>query len=98
MRRIGSIAVVLVLAPLAAGLAACGEKKLDTAKLERRLKAGIQQQQPGLRIRSVACPDDIEVRKGHKFTCQATSASGRKAAVRVTQSDEDANVTYQVGG
>ena len=90
-----------LLAPLLAvgaiSLAGCGEKKLDTAKLEGRIKDGIEKQ-AGVKMRGVDCPDDVKVKKGDTFNCRATTTSGQTAMVKVTQQDDEGNVNYQVGG
>ena len=85
---------------LAAGAlvaAGCGDKKLDTGKLEGKIKEGIEKQ-AGVKIKSVDCPDDVKVKKGDNFNCKATTTSGQTANVKVTQRDDEGNVNYQVGG
>jgi hypothetical protein len=75
----------------------CGDKKLDTDKLEGKIQDGIEKQ-AGVKIKSVDCPSDVKVKKGDTFTCKATTNSGQKANVKVTQQDDKGNVNYQVGG
>jgi hypothetical protein len=75
----------------------CGDKKLDTDKLEGKIQDGIEKQ-AGVKIKSVDCPSDVKVKKGDTFTCKATTNSGPKANVKVTQQDDKGNVNYQVGG
>jgi hypothetical protein len=87
----------LVALATALALGACGDKKLDTGKLEGRIKDGIEKQ-AGVKVKSVDCPDDVKIKKGDTFTCTATTTSGQKARVRVTQQDDEGNVRYQVGG
>jgi len=89
----------LAVLPLAAGAAllfAGCEKKLDTGKLEGKVKDGIEQQAK-IKIKSVKCPSDVKVKKGNTFNCTATSVAGQKATVKVTQSDDKGNVRYEVG-
>ena len=86
-----------LLAAAGVTLAGCGDKKLDTNKLEGRIKTGIERQ-AGVRVKSVSCPGDVKVKKGHVFQCRATTTSGQTAPVRVTQQDDEGNVNYQVGG
>ena len=91
----------LVLPVIAAGalaFAGCGDKKLDTDKLEGKIKDGIEQQVSGVKIKSVDCPSDVKVKKGDTFNCKATTNSGQSANVKVTQQDDEGNVNYQVGG
>ena len=86
-----------LLAVGALAVAGCGDKKLDTGKLEGKIQDGIQKQ-AGVKIKSVDCPDDVKVKKGDTFTCKATTNSGQTAQVKVTQQDDKGNVNYQVGG
>jgi hypothetical protein len=90
----------LLLPLLAVGaltVAGCGDKKLDTGKLEGKIKTGIEKQ-AGVKIKSVKCPGNVKVKKGNTFTCKATTNSGQSASVKVTQQDDKGNVNYQVGG
>jgi Domain of unknown function (DUF4333) len=89
--------LVPLLAAGALAVAGCGDKKLDTDKLEGKIKDGIERQ-AGVKIRSVDCPDDVKVKKGNTFNCKATTTSGQTANVKVTQRDDEGNVNYQVGG
>jgi len=86
-----------LLAAGALGVAGCGDKKLDTGKLEGKVKDGIEKQ-AGVKITSVKCPSDVKVQKGNIFNCTATTTTGQKANVKVTQKDDKGNVNYQVGG
>ena len=89
--------LILLLAVGALGLAGCGDKKLDTDKLEGKIKSGIEKQ-AGVKIKSVDCPDNVKVKKGDTFNCKATTQTGQSANVKVTQQDDKGNVNYQVGG
>jgi len=91
----------LVLPLAAAGalaLAGCGDKKLDTDKLEGKIQDGIEKQVSGVKIKSIDCPNNVKVKKGDTFNCKATTNSGQTANVKVTQQDDKGNVNYQVGG
>lgn len=90
--------VLPVLALGALAFAGCGDKKLDTDKLEGKIKDGIEKQVSGVKIKSVDCPSDVKVKKGDTFNCKATTQSGQTANVKVTQQDDKGNVNYQVGG
>jgi uncharacterized protein DUF4333 len=95
MRRHRLLIPVLVAGAL--GVAGCGDKKLDTGKLEGKIKTGIQKQ-AGVKIKAVDCPSDVKVKKGDTFNCKATTQTGQSANVKVTQQDDKGNVNYQVGG
>ena len=78
-----------------AALTACSSQKLDTDKLEARLKTGTQRIL-GIPIRSVQCPDDIALEKGDTFYCSAISTRGGRSRIRVRQVDGEGNVHYVV--
>jgi Domain of unknown function (DUF4333) len=89
--------LIPLLAAFALGVTGCGDKKLDTKKLEGKIKDGIEKQ-AGVKIKSVDCPGDVKVKKGDTFNCKATTEKGQSANVKVTQQDDKGNVNYQVGG
>jgi uncharacterized protein DUF4333 len=89
--------LVPLLAAGALAASGCGDKTLDTGKLEGKIKDGIEKQ-AGVKIKAVACPEDVKVKKGDTFNCKATTSSGQTANVKVTQKDDEGNVNYQVGG
>lgn len=77
-------------------LAGCGTKRLNTDKLEGKIKQGIEQQ-AGVKVKTVNCPSNVKVKKGDVFTCTAETSTGQKARVTVTQRDDKGNVNYSVG-
>jgi hypothetical protein len=89
--------VVLIALPAALALSACGTKMLNTDKLEPKIKQGIEQQ-AGVKVKSVDCPSDVELKAGGKFNCTAVTTGGDRATVRVIQQDDKGNVRYQMGG
>ncbi|HET9310320.1 MAG TPA: DUF4333 domain-containing protein [Actinomycetota bacterium] len=86
--RLAAVAVLAVAA------AAC-TKTLDTDGLETELQRQIQQQTGGT-ISSVNCPADVEVETGGTFDCTAEEESGATLTIRVTQSDDQGNVEWNV--
>jgi Domain of unknown function (DUF4333) len=89
-------AFVLVALPAALALSACGTKVLNTGKLETSIKQGIEQQ-AGLRVKSVGCPNKVKIKAGDTFNCTAVTTGGDRATVRVVQQDDEGHVRYQVG-
>src|SRR4051794_20917383 len=73
-----------LLSALAAGLAlaACGDKTVDSTKIEAGIKQQVTTQSP---ITKVACPDDVKVEKGDTFNCTLTAENGATGKVKVTQ-------------
>jgi hypothetical protein len=85
------------LALVAAGLAACGEAKLDTGRAESAIRNGITRQ-TGVKIDTVRCPDDVEARQGETFRCVALASNGQRARVEVTQRDDEGSVSWRLIG
>ena len=92
-RPAGTAAAVACVALLGTG---CGDKNLNTSKLENEIKTRLERQ-VGLRISSVDCPGDVKVKKGDTFNCKLKTSAGQSATVRVTQTDDKGHVTYRVG-
>ena len=89
-RLLPAVAVVA-----AFGFAGCGDKTLDTDKLQDKVSDGVAKQ-TGAKIKSVDCPSDVKAEKGNTFTCDVTAANGQKAKVTITQTDSDGNVRYEL--
>ena len=96
MNRHSSL-VLLIAVPGVVGLSACGGPQLDTQKLEPKIKQGVERQ-AGVPVRSVTCPQDVEIKAGKTFKCTAVTRRGDRATVLVTEQDAKGNVRYQVGG
>jgi uncharacterized protein DUF4333 len=89
---IGGIVAVLVLAGLGLGaFLLFGSKVLDTAEAERQI-AAIAQEQAGVTVTDVSCPDDVELAAGTVTTCTA-SLEGQEVTFTVEQTDDEGNVT-----
>jgi hypothetical protein len=88
-------AVIPIAVLSAVPLAGCGTKTLDTSQIETQLKTKLAGNAP---LKSVDCPSSVDAKKGGKFTCTATAASGNKYTVNVTQTDDNGHVTAQVAG
>ncbi len=92
--------VLLTMLVLGAGtlLAGCsasvGDKTLNTDNAEKVIGKGLTEQLGG-KV-TVSCPDDVKVKKGASFECDATSPEGDKAKVTVVQKDEDGNISYSI--
>jgi len=72
-----------------------GTDKLDTAKLQREISTGIEQQ-TSASVSSVSCPDNVEGRKGTTFDCTATLADGTTLTAQVDVTDDEGNVHWQL--
>jgi hypothetical protein len=80
---------------LCAATVGCGESKLDTDQAESAIRVGITRQ-TGVKIDSVRCPDDVKVRRGDTFRCTARASNGQRAAVEVTQRDDEGSVSWRL--
>jgi hypothetical protein len=93
-RRAFALAAAVAAVP---ALSACGTKVLNTDKLEPTIKQGLEQQ-AGVRIKSVSCPDKVKLEAGGTFNCTALTTGGDRASVKVVQQDDKGHVSYQVAG
>jgi hypothetical protein len=75
-------------------LAGCGgdTKTVDHTVLENAIEISVARQRHELVI--VACPKGIKVKKGRKFNCTATRASGEQVKYRVTIKDDKGHLHY----
>jgi hypothetical protein len=71
-------------------LAGCSET-LDTSDVESKLKREI-----GGRAQAVACPGDIEVKKGKRFDCTVTDPSGGRFKVGVKIENDEGRLKVTV--
>jgi predicted component of type VI protein secretion system len=83
----------LALAATAIALTACGTEQLDTAEAEKTIADRLGKQ-AGTKV-TIDCPDDVEIKKGDTFNCEA-KARKDTAKVRVTQLDDEGNVRWEV--
>jgi hypothetical protein len=93
MQRVVTARISLACAAAAVGLAACGTKQLDTEEAEKTIGKRLGEQ-AGTKV-TIDCPDDVEIKKGDRFSCNAKSRNDT-AKVTVTQLDDDGNVRWEV--
>jgi hypothetical protein len=87
IRRAAGLAAVAVLA------VGCS-RSIDVPDLEQRLGGDLQKE---LNIAyTVDCPDDVEAEKGNDFVCSAEGEDGTELTLQITQTDDDASVTYEI--
>lgn len=81
---------------MAAG--SCAPRTLNTDQVEERLGRQLSDRL-GVSHIVAECPQDVEVRRGGRFTCTA-HAQGEAEGLRidVTQLDDDGNVTWEIAG
>jgi Domain of unknown function (DUF4333) len=85
--------ISLACAAAALALAACGTEQLDTEEAEKTIGKRLGDQS-GTKV-TIDCPDDVELKKGDTFNCNARSRTDR-AKVKVTQLDDEGNVRWEV--
>ena len=85
MRRLLWILVALA-------LAACGETKIDSAKLQSEIEDDAAGE--GLVLDAVDCPSP-KVKEGERFSCTVT-VKGEERELEVTQRNDDGNVEYSL--
>jgi hypothetical protein len=89
MKRLLLLGVALVLVLAVAG---CGETVIDSAKTEGAIEHDLEKS-VGLKIASVDCPSDVEVKAGTKFQCVVTETGGKKQTATLKILNEDADVS-----
>ncbi|MBM7807962.1 hypothetical protein JOD57_003799 [Geodermatophilus bullaregiensis] len=88
---LGVIGAVVVLAGLGVGaLFLFGSQQLDTAEAERQI-VSITEEQTGVTVTDVSCPDDVELAAGTVTTCTAM-VEGQEVTYTVEQTDDEGNV------
>jgi hypothetical protein len=87
--------IVIAMAVLAAGIAACGEKTVDKDSAEETV-ANVVAEQTGFEAEDVECPEDVKAEADEKFTCTFTGPEGPyEADVTITEVDGD-NAVFDV--
>lgn len=80
----------------ATGLAGCsasvGSKTLNTDEAEKQIGSGLEKQ-AGSKV-TVDCPSDVDAKAGATFTCKVKTAAGDTGTVKVTQKDDEGNISW----
>ncbi len=85
------IGALVLLAGLGVGaLFLFGSQQLDTAEAERQI-VSITEEQTGVTVTDVSCPDDVELAAGTVTTCTAV-VEGQEVTYTVEQTDDEGNV------
>lgn len=92
-----AIMAMLALGGCGASVSIGSDDTLDSGKAESALEKGIQAQNPGLKVQSVTCPDDIKAEKGKTAECTVKIQGGREQTVHLKMTDDDGNFDYNVG-
>jgi hypothetical protein len=87
--------LLLLVVLLGACQVSVSDDTLDADKLELEVGRGIEEQ-TGIQVESVDCPDDVQIQAGDTFTCTVTAEDGSTAPVDVTQQDDEGNVTWEI--
>jgi hypothetical protein len=93
MKMLMSCAALALLVPLAG----CGEKRIVAGDLEAKLRTSLADRS-GVSVKSVSCPDDVDVEKGARFDCTAVRPDGKRVVVGVTLTNDKGGLTYVVRG
>jgi hypothetical protein len=83
-------AAILVLA--AFGLAACGTV-IDDNKAEDAVQASVEKDL-NVKVQSVDCPSDVDVKAGKTFDCEVTAVNGDKSTATLKILNDDADVAF----
>jgi hypothetical protein len=83
-------------------LAGCGDdeptrRTLDVVPVERAITRAVERDNPRADVVAVTCPEDVEVKKGVRFTCEVRgSRQGELGVARVVQVDDTGRVRFEV--
>ncbi len=89
--RFARTATVLLLAIVAA---ACSKTlKIDQLEPQLEDQLNTQLQTSGI---TVSCPSDVKAETGATFDCTGTLPNGDTLTIRVTQKDDNGNVTWKL--
>jgi len=70
--------------------------RVQVDKVEREISKRVSSQSKGeITASSVACPDDVPVKAGKKFTCKVTSEDGKTTEFTVTWTDEQGSASFE---
>ncbi|MEX1262524.1 MAG: DUF4333 domain-containing protein [Actinomycetota bacterium] len=78
-------------------VAAVCNPPLDIEGLEPQLQQQVEEF-TGQSFRSVSCPDDVQPEAGGTFDCEAVDEAGATFTIRVSQSDDQGNVSWELIG
>lgn len=90
-RRLAKFVAVLALLAAGAALAACAADVVDPAKTEIAVRFDVEEA-TDTEITKVACPSDVEVIPGARFTCTVTARSGTEALAEIEILNDDADL------
>ena len=95
-----AIALVLCIAG-APGVGGCKNldhaRKLDTTGAEQAIKRGVERDF-GAQLVSVKCPPTVETGKGKTFRCVGKASDGSRLHFKVTQTDDEGDVKWDIAG
>ena len=78
------------------GFTGCGEEKLDTKRVVKFMKQGIERDNPGTKVVSIDCPSRPR-KKGDVFKCQVRgSRPNQRALATMVQLNDKNDVRYSV--
>ncbi len=77
-------------------LAACNVAPvLDDSRLQDEIRSGFEEQ-TGVSVQGVDCPDSQPLATGATFDCTLTTADGEPLTIRVTQTDAQGNISWEL--
>ena len=88
MKRLLPLGAVLAIAVVTG----CGETVIDSAKTEDAIAANLEKSQ-GMKIASVDCPSDVEVKTGTTFDCTVTQKGGEALTAELKILNKNADVS-----
>ncbi len=96
MRRATPVVMLMILLSGCAQVGLSFGDNLDTAPLESRIEADLEQQATGIDIDDVECPRDVTPQAGRVFVCRAHAVDGSLGTVEVRQLDDEGSVEWEL--
>jgi hypothetical protein len=87
--------ILATLAGLALTASCTVSAVLDDSRLQEEIQRGFQEQ-TGATVQNVDCPDDQPLTQGATFECTLTTADGETVGIRVTQTDAQGNIRWEL--
>lgn len=87
---LGAVCVVLA----AVALSGCADLVVDQDKAQDTIEADILAKSE-IPVRSVSCPENVEVIPGDRFSCLVSASGGQRYRARLLILDDEADVEFE---
>jgi ABC-type glycerol-3-phosphate transport system substrate-binding protein len=93
-----AVAVLIIVAMLLLGgcsaSVSVGSGGYDAGDAAQKISKAVEHQNPGIKVKSVVCPADVDTATGTKADCTLTLKGGNTQKVHITMTDGDGSFDY----